>query len=207
MRAVVLHAAGRFCCALFVASLSVGASAAHSDQPAQRLNVKGLSNLYRVSPTLYRGAMPDTAGFDALEEMPIASVLSLRWQADPADATPEDGPRRLHIPIRTWDLEEAHVVEFLQLASDPANQPMLVHCKHGADRTGTMIAAYRIVVQGWSKEEALAEMKTKQFGHHWMWKNLRRFVLNMDIERIRLSAGLGAIAQHDATVAVAESTR
>ncbi len=202
----MLYSVGRFFGAVLIVWSSIGGSAAYCGETAERLSVEGLSNLYQVSPTLYRGAMPDAAGFDALEEMPIASVLSLRWHADPADATPEDGPRRLHIPIRTWDLEEAHVVEFLQLASDPANQPMLVHCKHGADRTGTMVAAYRIVVQGWSKEEALAEMKTKQFGHHWMWKNLRRFVLNMDVERIRQAAGLGAIAQGDATEPAAEST-
>ncbi len=174
---------------LFLAS-SVG----HSFDPAEPALAEGLSNLYQVSPTLYRSAMPDEPGFGSLQQMKIASVLSLRWNPDPVDPNPDIGPRRLHIPIRTWNLDEAHVVEFLKLASDPANQPMLVHCKHGADRTGTMVAAYRIVVQGWSKEEALAEMKEDQYGHHWLWTNLRHFIRNMDVERVRKAAGLADTA-------------
>jgi protein tyrosine phosphatase (PTP) superfamily phosphohydrolase (DUF442 family) len=164
--------------------LLLASAAGYGFDAADPASAQGLSNLYQVSPTLYRSAMPEEPGFESLQQLKIASVLSLRWNPDP-DPTPGSGPRRLHIPIRTWDLDEAHVVEFLKLASDPANQPMLVHCKHGADRTGTMVAAYRIVVQGWSKEDALAEMKDDRYGHHWIWSNLRRFIRNMDVERIR----------------------
>lgn len=177
----------------FALLLLIACGSACCFEAAAPMQVPGVQNLYQVSPTLYRSAMPNDAGFKALEEMPIASVLSLRWQADPADATPDDGPRRLHIPIRTWNVDEEHVVQFLRLVSDPANQPMLVHCKHGADRTGTMVAVYRIVVQGWSKDDALAEMKTKQYQHHWLWANLRRFIRNMDVERIRQAAGFAAL--------------
>ena len=43
--------------------------------------------------------------------------------------------------------------------ADPAKRPVFVHCKHGADRTGTMVAFYRILFEGWSKDEAIREMK------------------------------------------------
>lgn len=177
---------------LFLLLLLIGANAS-ALEAALPEQAEGLSNLYQVSPTLYRSAMPDAPGFESLQRMGIASVLSLRWHADPEASTAGVGPKRLHIPIRTWDLDEDQVVQFLRLASDPANQPMLVHCKHGADRTGTMVAAYRIVVQGWSKEDALAEMKTEQYGHHWIWANLRHFIRDMDVERIRRAAGLDAV--------------
>lgn len=181
----------RLLCALLLAVVSGAGGAFES---AQSAHAEGLSNLYQVSPTLYRSAMPEEPGFESLHRLGIASVLSLRWHPDPEPTATGAGPRRLHIPIRTWDLEEEQVVQFLRLANDPANQPMLVHCKHGAYRTGTMVAAYRIVVQGWSKEDALDEMKTEQYGHHWIWANLRRFIRNMDVERIRRAAGLPVAA-------------
>ncbi len=176
---------GHLLCVLLIAPALVDASAAAAAPD-------GVSNYHQVSPALYRSAMPGSDGFDALDSTPIRSVVSLRWDADPDDLTPETGPRRLHIPIRTWKLTEDHIVSFLKIVQDPANQPVLVHCKHGADRTGTMVAAYRIVVQGWTKEAALAEMRESRYGHHWMWKNLRNLIRDLDVERVRAAAGITA---------------
>ncbi|QYM78746.1 hypothetical protein K0B96_15800 [Horticoccus luteus] len=36
---------------------------------------------------------------------------------------------------------------------------MFIHCQHGADRTGTIIACYRIRHDGWTADAALAEAK------------------------------------------------
>lgn len=70
--------------------------------------------------------------------------------------------------------EDAPVDRFLAIVSDPTRHPVYVHCLHGVDRTGAMIAAYRIRRQGWTNHDALAEME--QFGAHGVLHDLRRFV-------------------------------
>ena len=66
--------------------------------------------------------------------------------------------------------------EFLSIVSDTNNLPLLVHCQHGADRTGTMCAMYRIVKQGWSADEAIKELEEGGYGFHSMWINIPRFI-------------------------------
>ena len=52
---------------------------------------------------------------------------------------------------------QAEVARFLEIVSDPANQPVLVHCRNGVDRTGYMLGLYRIEADGWSPERAARE--------------------------------------------------
>ena len=70
------------------------------------------------------------------------------------------------------------------------NRPVFIHCKHGADRTGTMVAFYRLVFEGWSKAEALREMREGGFGFHKIWQNLLDFIEKSDVEQLRRSVGL-----------------
>ena len=57
---------------------------------------------------------------------------------------------------------------------DPAKRPVFVHCALGSDRTGTMMALYRIEADGWTNDEAIREME--RFGFHDYYSDLRRFV-------------------------------
>jgi protein tyrosine/serine phosphatase len=82
-------------------------------------------------------------------------------------------------------------VAFLRIATDPKRTPVFVHCRHGSDRTGTMAAVYRIAVQGWTKEQAIAEMTQGGFGFHATFDNLIEYIRGLDIEAIRREAGLG----------------
>ena len=50
-----------------------------------------------------------------------------------------------------------------------APKPVLVHCWHGSDRTGIVVAAYRIVFEKWSVEEAEKEFRDERFGYHEFW--------------------------------------
>lgn len=54
--------------------------------------------------------------------------------------------------------------EFLRICDDSANLPVLLHCKAGLHRTGLLTAIYRIEYEGWSKGEALRELRANGFG-------------------------------------------
>ena len=60
-----------------------------------------------------------------------------------------------------------------------------MHCQHGSDRTGTIIALYRMVIQNWSKEQAIAEMIQPKFGFHGVWKNIIRYLNRVDVVSMR----------------------
>ncbi len=102
-----------------------------------------------------------------------------------------DDFKYVHIRMEAWDAEEDELARFLKVVADPANQPVFVHCKYGADRTGTAVATYRIVCQGWTKEEAIAEMRSGGFNFHEVWKGLPKFLRDMDARKLRKDAGLG----------------
>ena len=76
-------------------------------------------------------------------------------------------------------------MRFLKIVRNPNNQPVLLHCKHGADHTGMMTAIYRIVEQGWRKQDAIAEMTQGGFGYHPIWSNLIRYIEHMDVVDIQ----------------------
>ena len=161
---------------------------------AQPVAVDGAPNLHRVSPLLYRCAQPTAAGLVNLAGLGVKAVVSLRafhGETDEADAA---GLVYLRIPFKTWHAEDEDVVEFLRFVCDPAHQPALVHCQHGADRTGTMCAVYRVVVEGWTADQAIDEMVRGGYGFHEVWDNLRTYLRGLDVPRLRRAAGLDAPA-------------
>ncbi len=159
---------------------------------AQPLELAGVPNLHRVSPTLYRSAQPSAEGMRNLKELGIKTVINLRSFHSDQDETAGLGLATEHIYMKTWHPEVEDVVRFLRIATDPTRAPVLVHCQHGADRTGTMSAIYRILVQGWSKDEALKEMTEGGYNFHEIWINLLPWINGLDLEAIRREAGLAS---------------
>jgi protein tyrosine phosphatase (PTP) superfamily phosphohydrolase (DUF442 family) len=148
-----------------------------------RNDVPGAPNLAEVAPGLWRSAQPDAVGFKNLRAMGIKTVVSLRRLNSDRPALRGQGLRYRHIRFAPWHAEEEDVVTFLKIATDPANQPVLVHCQHGADRTGTMVAIYRVYVQGWTMSEAMQELP--RFGFHTIWHNLRMYLEHLDVSGLR----------------------
>jgi protein tyrosine/serine phosphatase len=68
---------------------------------------------------------------------------------------------------------------------------VFVHCRRGADRTGVVVAVYRVCVEGWTKEDAIAEMMTGGFHFHSSWQHLVRYVRDLDTEHVCSGARRG----------------
>ena len=71
------------------------------------------------------------------------------------------------------------------MANDPARAPLLLHCEHGSDRTGYLIAMYRVVIEGWERERAIAEMTAEDNGFHDVYRSLIDYVRAADVARLR----------------------
>ena len=135
---------------------------------AERLEVAGVPNLGRVSPTLLRGGQPTEEGMRALAARGVAVVVDLR---DGAEQFAEEkalveslGMRAVHLPLHGWRTPRREQVEaFLAILCANRDRTVFVHCRRGAERTGVMLAAYRLAADGWSAEHALAEMKAFRF--------------------------------------------
>jgi len=157
---------------------------------AQRLDVPGLPNFYKVSDDLYRGAQPTAEGMRQLKKLGIKTIVNLRSMHSDRDKLGDMELAYEHINMTTLNPQTEDIVRFLQIVTDSNRTPVFVHCQHGADRTGMMCAVYRIAVQGWSKDQAIEEMTRGGFGFHSIWKNMVDYIRHLDIDKIKQKAGM-----------------
>jgi len=141
-------------------------------------------NWFQVAPGLYRSAQPTAAGFREIAGHGITTILNLRAFHNDDKAAAGNDLELARVPMQAFSVGDAEVIAALRVIRD-APGPVLVHCLHGADRTGTIIAMYRIVEQGWEKEAAIAEMTGGGFGFHAVFNNLPDYIRQADIDRIR----------------------
>jgi len=181
---------------LLLAGGLVLGSEASTNRPAawaQPVKLAGAPNLHKLDDTLYRSAQPTAEGMRNLERLGIKTVVNLRSFHSDRDEIKGTDLAYEHLYVKAWHPERKEVVRFLRTATDPKRGPVLVHCLHGADRTGTMCALYRIVVQGWTQEAAIDEMTRGGYGFHAIWKNLPDWIESLDIDAIRKEVGVDAV--------------
>lgn len=144
-----------------------------------------VENFYRISPDLYRSGQPSGSDMQELQSRGFKSILNLRqYNSDDKEARGTT-LGLYHIRMNAGRVRDEQVIDALKVIRD-APKPMLVHCWHGSDRTGLVVAMYRIVFEGWSKEAAINELKQPQFGHHEsIYKNIPRYIEQADVEAIR----------------------
>jgi protein tyrosine/serine phosphatase len=121
-------------------------------------------NFDRVDERLYRGAKPDLAGLRAMhEKLGVGTIVNLipGDRAEDRQAALEAGiDEWWHHPFSDRETPKTELVEFwLRAVRDARRPPVYMHCKGGRHRTGVLVAVYRVVVYGWTKEHAFEEMK------------------------------------------------
>ncbi len=166
----------------------------------------GLDNFHQVDTRLYRGAQPTATGMLNLRKMGIRTVVNLRTSDTDAEMVRASDLEYYRVPMLPWLPRESHVVAWLRIVVEQQKRgAVFIHCRQGADRTGMMVAVYRVVVNGWSKEDALREMTQGGFHHHRIWKDLRTYVERMDVASIRRQAGLDETAPVSTALVIAEA--
>lgn len=93
----------------------------------------------------------------------------------------------LNRPLLSWSIKPKEIAEILYLIEkQQQNGAVLIHCYHGADRTGLIAGMYRIIYQGWSVEEAKAEMQHGPYGYHSIWKNIAKLFTEEKVKQVKM---------------------
>jgi protein tyrosine/serine phosphatase len=138
-------------------------------------NYPELPRFHQVGEKLFRGGQPREGGIDKLRDLGINTVINLRGASDRTKAEEKEvralGLNYFNVPLPNWARpQHTRVARILELINAPENGRVFIHCKDGVDRTGMIVAIFRMKRDGWSADQALAEaertgMRRTQF---WM---------------------------------------
>jgi tyrosine-protein phosphatase SIW14 len=177
---ILYRTAARKCAAALTVTLCLSAPLfARKTTPSPAISRIHINNFGRISDTYYRGAQPDAQGFADLAALGVKTVIDLTGEehGDEQSIVEHDGMRFYRIPLTTSQSpSDAEIALFLKLVTDPADQPVFVHCQGGRHRTGVMTAVYRITHDGWNADRAVAEMKHYRFDRFPTHPKLKSFV-------------------------------
>jgi protein tyrosine/serine phosphatase len=138
-----------------------------------------LPNFHKVSERLYRGAQPPKGGLKRLASMGIQTIVNLRGE-DQNTLAEQREARALGLNYYALPMgglsrpSDSQVEQALAIINNPENGVVFVHCKHGADRTGVIIACYRMTRENLSAEQAREE--AKKYGMSWVQFGMKRYI-------------------------------
>lgn len=180
---------------LLASGLPIACSSATTDNGSKAVQsadwatpVKHDANLYRIDDKLYRSEQPVAEDGEAIVKLGIQSVINLRFfDRNDDDHLKAHGLTLLNRPLLSWSIKPKEIAEILYLIEkQQQNGAVLIHCYHGADRTGLIAGMYRIIYQGWPVEEAKAEMQHGPYGYHSIWKNIANLFTEEKVKQVKI---------------------
>ena len=146
--------------------------------------VEGVPNFLAVNDQIYRGGQPSDRGFRNLAEMGVKTIVDLREEGEERSKDEKRlvkalGMKYVHIPMKGMKTpKDKQISQALRVLNDDSAAPVFIHCKRGADRTGAVLACYRIQHDKWDNRRALEEARGN--GMYWYQYPLQRYILAFD---------------------------
>jgi protein tyrosine/serine phosphatase len=148
-----------------------------------QVDEQSFANLYKIDPSLYRAEQPELADLPALEKLAIRTVINLRKSKKDKELAEIPNLQQISIPMNAFTISYEDLLTALK-EIEKAAKPVLVHCKHGSDRTGAVVAAYRMT-HGMTKEQAIKEFLDPRYGYHRGWfPNILKLLESIDVEKL-----------------------
>ncbi len=151
---------------------------------AKEITSSSLNNLYKINDSIYRSEQPTKKEFGYLKELEYKSILNLRSTHLDSNYVSHNTFQLFTVKITTTQITDENIIASLKIIKS-AKKPLLIHCKHGSDRTGLIVAMYRIIYENWSKEDAIDELINGSYGFHRQYANIPTYIRNVNIINIK----------------------
>ena len=159
-------------------------------QDATKVISDHFDNLYQIDHKLYRSEQPDKKGMQYLSDEGIITVLNLRRNRSDENEGKKTKLKLSRVRINTWKMDYDDILASMKIIYN-SKGPVVVHCWHGSDRTGCIVAIYRILSMGWTKAAALDELENGGFGFHAKYfDNIIDLIKNLDLVKLRSDLNL-----------------
>src|SRR5215467_682810 len=137
----------------------------------------GVRNFHQVNENLYRGGQPTEEGFKNLSKLGVKTIVDLRETSSRSNWEEKivKGLKMKYVAVPMLNCPSPEqAAKVLAIMNDQSAGPVFIHCRRGADRTGTLVACYRISHDNWENEKALQEARS--LGMRWWEWTMFKFV-------------------------------
>jgi protein tyrosine/serine phosphatase len=167
--------------AVSVATPGYAKDTSKSTAPGTTAPAVHIDNFGRINEHYYRGAQPAGQDFADLAKLGIKTMIDLTngdGDSNEQRLAESAGMKFVNIAMSTRVVPTVEqIAAFLSIVTDPANQPVYVHCVGGRHRTGVMTAIYRMTSEKWAGDKAFKEMKSYKYGADFLHPEFKKFVL------------------------------
>ena len=161
---------------------------AHAKGKAASLAVyPGIKGFCKVSENIYRGGQPTAQGFVNLKKMGVKTIVDFIPDHSDEKLIADLGFEYFQIPVKLWNQQEKNVIQFLKIVTSPKYCPVFVHCDNGTEKTGLMMAVYRMCVEDWASYDATKELC--KLGMKKYRKNVGAYLNSIDKVKIKNNIG------------------